>query len=130
MILNCPNVQDCLVGEHQAVWLQELVARVQHTVQHGFVQEKLAHPLTHDYVHFVVRTGQLFDVLHLAFDYLDPILEVVQPDNLLGLGGDIGEFDGLDLLGPCLGAEHGQDASAAAHVHDNLVFEEVCVFED
>jgi len=57
-------------------------------------------------------------------------LLIVQLDNLLGLCGNVREFYCVYVLGPCLGAEHGQDARAASHVHDHLVLEQVRVFQN
>lgn len=89
MVLDGTYVEDSLVGEHEPVWLQELVACDQHTVQHGFVEQELAHPLRDYDVYLILRTRQFLDVLHLALHDLDRVLLVVQSDNLLGLGSDV-----------------------------------------
>ena len=69
---------------------QPLVAGKEHGVEHGLVEEEVAHPLADDDVDLL---GQL-DVLQLLVDDLDGVLESVGLDD--GLGG-LGDASALNL---------------------------------
>ena len=71
-----------LIGEDQAVLDQVLIARVQDSVQHGLVEQEVAHPLGYYYVDLVEGQDHLF---HLALQQGNLIRQAVYLDNLLCL---------------------------------------------
>ncbi|KAJ8527501.1 hypothetical protein ON010_g14762 [Phytophthora cinnamomi] len=126
-VLDGADVERRVVREHEAAGHQVLVARVQHRVQHGLVEQEVAHPLGDDDVHLVHGERQL---LHLALDERDLVGEAVGLDDLARLRQDARAVDAVHMLGASLGGEHGQDAGAAAHVQHNLVLEQVLALQD
>merc|ERR1719195_2458960 len=96
---------------------QPLVSRVEHGVQHG---------LGDDDVHLVhsLRKG---DLLHLASDDGHHVVELVVLHNLLRVVHDGAHVNSNDHLSTSLGCEHGENASTAADVEDNLALEKMLV---
>jgi hypothetical protein len=89
-----------LVREDQAVLDQVLVTRVQDSVQHGFVEEEVAHPLGYYDVDLV--EGE-HDLLHLALQQRDLVRHAVGLDNLARLLDDGRHVDANDVL--CAGLD-------------------------
>lgn len=114
-------------GDQQAVGLEVAVARVEHRRQHGLVQQAVAHPLADDDVDLVHRQRHL---LHLALDQRDDRRQARRDDVLARLVDDVAGVDRDDAGGARLGAEHGQDARAAANVEHRLAGKEVLVVVD
>jgi hypothetical protein len=106
---------------------QPLVTRKDHRVQHRFVEQEVTHPLGDDDIDLVDRQ---FDLLDLALDGGDNVVEVVVLDDLRCLVEDIGRIDGKHLLGTGSGSEHAQDAGSTTDIEHHLAFEEVFVLED
>ena len=50
-VLDGGDPEGGLVGEHETARGQPLVPRIQHSVQHGLVEQAVAHPLRDDDVH-------------------------------------------------------------------------------
>ena len=123
-VLDTADVEVGSVREHEAALSQPLVPGEEDGVQHGLVEQAVAHPLGDDDVN--LGHGQL-DLLHLAPDDGDSVTETVVCHNLLGVVHDGAHVHPDDLGGPGLGCKHGEDASTASHVQHNLVFEQVLV---
>ena len=118
-----------LKGINVAATHQELVARHQHRLQHGLVEQKVAHPLGHDDVHLLDAVGQL-DILHLALDEGHDVVQLVHAHDLLRLVNNAAAVHADDALGARLGGKHAQDARAAPHVQHHLPLEEVGVLDN
>ena len=57
-VLDGGDPEGGLVGEHETARGQPLVPRIQHSVQHGLVEQAVAHPLRDDDVHLNRIHGQ------------------------------------------------------------------------
>lgn len=101
-VLDAGHEDGGLVREDQAVLDEVLVAGIQDRVQHGFVEQEVAHPLGDDDVHLV--EGQL-DLLHLALQQRDLVRHAVGGDNLTCLLDDGRHVNANDVL--CAGL-HGE----------------------
>lgn len=128
---------------YQATVREPLVSCKDDRVEHGLVEEEVAHPLGDDDVHLGDRE---LDLLDLGLDDCDLISPTVHLYNLLGLWEssddwchdilwtyvfrDVGVVDPVDVLGAGLGAEDRQNTCPAAHVQNYLILKEVLVLED
>lgn len=101
-ILDTGHKDSGLVGEDEAILLEVPVARVQDRVQHGLVQQEVPHPLGDDDVD--LGEGDL-NLLHLALDQGDLVLQAVDLDDLAGLENDGGHVDADNVLRAGLGGE-------------------------
>jgi len=119
-VLDGRDVEGGAVGEHEAVGGQPLVSGVENGVQHGLVEEAVAHPLGDDDVDLF--HGQ-FDVLHFAADHGDFVRKVIGVDNLLSRFNDSGHVDAVHVGSAGFGSEHGEDAGTTADVEDDLSLE-------
>ena len=115
-----------LIGEELDIGGAKLVASIEDGVEHGFIQQEVAHPLGDDDINLLVEG----DLLHLTADDGDDILEAIVLNDLGGLLGNGGAVDANNLTGAGLGGEHGKDAGAAANVENNLILEKVAVGKD
>ena len=75
-VLDGADVQRRLVGKHESVGGEPLVARVQHGLQHRLVEQAVAHPLRDDDVHLLDAVGQL-DLLDFAANQRNHYMYVV-----------------------------------------------------
>mmetsp|Transcript_19000 Transcript_19000/g.32707 ORF Transcript_19000/g.32707 Transcript_19000/m.32707 type:complete len:349 (+) Transcript_19000:523-1569(+) len=115
------------VGHHGASRGEEAVAGNEDAVEHALVEEEVAHPLGHNHLHVV--DGQV-DLLDLAADAGDDVLECVEGDHLLRDLDDVAAVHGVHMPRPGPRGEHAEDAGAAADVEDELVAEDGGVVED
>ena len=84
-VLDTSNKDGGLVGEDQTALLEVAVTGPQNSVQHGLVEQEVAHPLGNDNVDLGERQNNL---LHLALQKSDLVAQAVDLDNLLGLVND------------------------------------------
>mgnify|MGYP000939939447 CR=1 FL=1 len=91
-----------LVGEDEAILLKVGVSGVEDGVEHGLVEEEIAHPLGDDDVNLGERQ---LNLLHLALDQCDLVREAVGLDDLAGLEDDGRHVDADDVLCARLGSE-------------------------
>lgn len=145
-VLDSGNEDGGLVWEDQAAWNKVLVTGPQDGVQHGLVEEEVAHPLGDDDVDLWEWED---NILHLALEKGDLVGKTVDLDDLLGLDDDGGHVDTdnvlcaslcgepmqLLVLVPCacrlLGcALHRENTSSAADIENDLVLEEVLVLDN
>jgi hypothetical protein len=146
-VLDTSHEDGSLVREDQAILDQVLVARVQDGVEHGLVQQEVAHPLGYYYVDLVEGQNNL---LHLSLQQGDLVRHAVDFDNLLRLVDDGRHIDTNDVLRTCLYGEpishvsvaarvwfvgggereHAKDGGTASDVEDDLVLEQVWVLVD
>lgn len=82
------------------------VSRIEDRIQHGFVKQKVSHPLGDDYVDFL--NGEL-DFLHFALNQGNFILHIVDYDDLTGFLDYRRHVDGVYVL--CAGL-HGEPVGA------------------
>lgn len=94
-ILDTGNVDGSLVGEDETVLDKVLVPGVQNGVQHGFVEQEVAHPLRDDDIDVVKRKD---DLLHLALEKGNLIGQTVGGNDLLSLANDGRHVDTNDVL--------------------------------
>jgi ribosomal protein S11 len=144
-ILDTGDKDGGLVGEDETALDEVTVTGPQDGVQHGLVEQEVAHPLGDDDVDLGEGENNL---LHLALQEGDLVAQAVDLDNLLGLADDGRHVDSDDVLGASLCGEpvgrvsvrgqkerngecaHGQDAGSAANIEDDLVLEQVTVLVD
>lgn len=112
-ILDTGDVDGGLVGEDQTILDQVLVPGVQDGVQHGFVEQEVAHPLRNDDVNFVKRKNNL---LHLALEQGNLVRQTVHGDDLLGLADDGRHVNTNNVLCAGLSGEPVYAISASARV--------------
>jgi len=77
VVLDARDLHDGLVREHEAVRYQEAVARSQHGVEHGLLDQELAHPLGDDDVDLLLWSGQLLEVFDLSLHHVDLVFLIV-----------------------------------------------------
>ena len=75
-VLDGRDVERGSVREHQPPGLQPLVPGEQDRVQHGLVEQAVAHPLRDDNVHLLYSIRQT-DLLHFTAQYFNLIGEIV-----------------------------------------------------
>ena len=86
-VLDGGDVERSSIREHQTSGLQPLVSGEQDRVQHGLVEEAVAHPLRDDDVDLFDSIRQT-DLLHLAAEYFDLVGEIVLLDrNIVSMAG-------------------------------------------
>ncbi len=81
-VLNGSNVHGGLVREDEAARGEVLVTGDKNGVQHGLVQQEVAHPLRDDDIDVLNRQD---DLLHLALDQGNDVVQVVVLDNLASI---------------------------------------------
>ena len=123
-VLDTGEVEGGLVGEHEASLSQPLVPGVEDCVEHGLVEEAVAHPLGDDDVHLGHRELYL---LNLAPDDSDGVAQVVVRYDLLGVVHDTAHVHTDDLGGTGLGGEHGKDSGPTADIENNFSLEQMLV---
>lgn len=101
-ILDTGNKDGGLVREDEATLLEVAVTSPQDSVQHGFVEQEVAHPLGDDDVDLGERKS---DFLHLALEKSDLVAQAVDLDNLLCLVNDGRHVDTNNVLGASLCCE-------------------------
>lgn len=111
-ILDTSKEDGRLVREDQAVLLQVGVTRIQHGVQHGLVEQEVAHPLRDDDVD--LGEGHI-DLLHLALDQGDLVGHTVGLDDLARLEDDGRHVDTDNVLRSSL------DGEPALHLSYSIV---------
>ena len=104
-VLDTGEVEGGLVGEHEASLSQPLVPGVEDCVEHGLVEEAVAHPLGDDDVHLVHPLGQA-DLLHLAPDDYHHIVQLVILHDLLGVVDNRAHVNSNDHLSAGLNICH------------------------
>ena len=70
-VLDGQNVKRGLVGEHETAGYEPLVTGVQDRVQHGLVEETVAHPFRNDNVDLFDAIWESIDIFDFSFDELD-----------------------------------------------------------
>ena len=90
LILDRGDVHIRLVREYQSTRFKVLVAREEHSVEHGLVQQEVAHPLADNDIELGNRQ---LGILELALDERDRVLEPVRLDDLLRLVDDVRHVD-------------------------------------
>ena len=99
-VLYTSHEDGSLVREDEAILNQVLVARIQHGIQHALIQQKVAHPLRYNDIHFVKWQH---DLLHLALQQCDLVAHAVAIDNLPRLVDDGGHVHTDDVF--CAGLD-------------------------
>mmetsp|Transcript_27342 Transcript_27342/g.69582 ORF Transcript_27342/g.69582 Transcript_27342/m.69582 type:complete len:337 (+) Transcript_27342:337-1347(+) len=94
-VLNAHDVQGGLVGQDDAVGGEPLVPGINYCVEHGLIEQEVAHPLADNDVNLVHWEC---DLLHLALnDGHSPLIPVV-PHDLLRLVRDRAALDAVHVL--------------------------------
>lgn len=101
-ILDTGDKDGGLVGEDQTALLEVAVTGPQNSVQHGLVEQEVAHPLGDDDVDLGEGENNL---LHLALQESDLVAQAVDLDNLLGLVDDGRHVNSDNVLGTSLCGE-------------------------
>lgn len=70
LILNSGKVHGCSVGENKASGFEIFVSRKKDSIEHGFIKQKVAHPLGNNDVEFFHREFSFFE---LALDESDSL---------------------------------------------------------
>jgi len=125
-VLNPTHIKCGFVWEHQPTLGQPLIPGVQHGVEHGLVEQAVAHPLGDDDVNLVHPSRQL-DLLHLPPDDGDCVTQAIILDNLLGMVHYRTHIHSNNLGSSSFSSEHGEDASPTTHIKHHLPFEQVLV---
>eukprot|EP00760_Papus_ankaliazontas_P028252 PhM_4_TR359/c0_g1_i3/m.71426 len=111
------------VGEKLYIRGTELVAGHQHGVQHGLVDEEVAHPLRDDDIDLL---GHI-DLLELSVENRDDIVKLVLLDDLPGLVSNGAALNSVNLAGASAGGKHREDTCATANIKDDFVLEQMGV---
>mmetsp|Transcript_2317 Transcript_2317/g.5432 ORF Transcript_2317/g.5432 Transcript_2317/m.5432 type:complete len:217 (+) Transcript_2317:532-1182(+) len=127
VVFDTLNVQSGLVWEDEPSRNKPLVASDKHCVQHGLVQQTIAHPLRNDDVHFLHWEGDLLD---LALDQCDLFCKTVDANNFPRSLDNFGAVNSVHMLRASTSSEHRQNSSATADVKNNLVLEQIRVLHD
>merc|ERR1712086_355180 len=123
-VFNPAHVQSCFVWEHEPTLSQPLVSGVEHCVQHGLVEQAVAHPLRDDDVHLLNASRQL-DLLNLAPDDSDGVTQAIVRHNLLGVIHYRAHVYTNHLSSSSFGSKHREDSSSTANIQDDLALEQV-----
>jgi hypothetical protein len=101
-ILDTGDENGGLVGEDETTLLEVAIASPQDSVQHGLVEQEVAHPLGDDDVDLGEGKSNF---LHLALEKSDLVAQAVDLDNLLCLVNDGRHVNTNDVLGASLCCE-------------------------
>jgi len=129
LVLDGGEEERSLVGEEEAIRGQPAVTSNKDGVEHGLVEEEVAHPLRDDNINLFNAIGKR-NLLKLALDQGNLVLKTVLLDDLLSAVVDLSTLNTDNLLGTCLGSEHTKNTSTAADIKNNLILEEVLILND
>ena len=119
-------VQSCYIREEISSLGETFVSGNNDRIEHGFVQQKVSHPLRDDNVYFLIQGQVLYSVLNDS----DLILAVILSYDSFGQFGQGGGLDGQDHFGSSLGAEQREYPCASANVHGLLSSKNLRVVDD
>eukprot|EP00756_Hemistasia_phaeocysticola_P010456 Hpha_TRINITY_DN15018_c1_g1::TRINITY_DN15018_c1_g1_i1::g.124702::m.124702 len=128
-VLDRRNVHRRTVREYPPARGEQFVACPEDSVEHGFVQEEVPHPLADDNVHLLASLRHL-NLLHLSMQDGDPVSVPVLLHDLLRLLHNRAAVHAHNVPRSCPRGEHGEDTSSTAHVEHHLALEHVRVVED
>jgi hypothetical protein len=112
-ILDTGNKDGGLVGENETTLDEVAVTGPEDGIQHGLVEQEVAHPLGDDNVDLGEGENNL---LHLALQESDLVAQTVDLDNLLGLANDGRHVNTNNVLGASLCGEPMREVSVCCSV--------------
>lgn len=98
-IFDAGNIQGGSVRHDHAttVFDQPFVSGEENSVQHGLIQQAIAHPLADNDINMLNPVRKL-NLFHLALHYRDDVVQVVGCYNLFGVVGDAGALNSDDFF--------------------------------